>query len=254
MKRLPIRRTLAACAVVVLAAAGARLRAADELPKADTILDKWVEATGGKAAYEKTHNMVITGSMELAAMGLKGTMVITKAEPDKDLVEIDLAGVGSIKQGYDGKVAWEINPMQGARIKDSGEKASTVREAHFHEENWRDQYKKVETVGAETVDGKDCYKVVLTPNEGNAVTQYYDKKTGLPVKSTMTVTTPNGEIEASTVFSDYRKEGDLLVVHKIQQSAGGQDIAITFDSYKFNVDLAKDKFDLPDDIKALVKK
>jgi len=254
MKRLPIRRTLAACAVMVLAAAGARLRAADELPKAETILDKSVEATGGKAAFEKMHNMVITGSMEIAAMGLKGTMTITKAEPDKNLVEIELAGVGSIKQGYDGKVAWEINPMQGARIREGDEKASTMREAHFHEENWRDQYKKVETVGAETVEGKDCYKLVLTPNEGNPITQYFDKKTGLLGKSTMTVSTPNGDIEATTVFSDYRKEGDLLVVHKIQQSAGGQDIVITFDTYKFNVDLAKDKFDLPADIKALIKK
>jgi hypothetical protein len=254
MKRLPIRRTLAACAVMVLAAAGARLCAADDLPKAETILDKSVEATGGKAAFEKTHNTVISGSMELAAMGIKGTMVITKAEPDKDLVEIELTGVGSIKQGYDGKVAWEINPMQGARIKDGDEKNTTMREAHFHEENWRDQYKKVETVGAETVEGKDCYKLVLTPNEGNPITQYFDKKTGLLGKSTMTVSTPNGDIEATTVFSDYRKEGDLLVVHKIQQSAGGQDIVITFDTYKFNVDLAKDKFDLPADIKALIKK
>jgi len=68
--------------------------------------------------------MVITGSMELAAAGIKGSMVITKAEPDKSLVEIDLAGIGSVKQGYDGKVAWEINPMQGARIKDGDEKIS----------------------------------------------------------------------------------------------------------------------------------
>jgi outer membrane lipoprotein-sorting protein len=254
MKRLPIRRTLAACAVMVLAAAGARLRAADELPKAETILDKFVEVTGGKAAYEKTHSIVITGSMELAAMGIKGTMVITKAEPDRSLAEIDISGIGSVKQGYDGKVAWEINPMQGARIKDGDEKAEAKHEAYFHEENWRDQYKKVETVGAETVEGKDCYKLLLTPNEGNPETSYYDKKSGFLVKTSKTVSTPNGDIEASTVFSDYRKEGDLTVVHKIQQSAGGQDIAITFESYKYNADLAKDKFDLPDDIKALVKK
>ncbi len=254
MKRLPIRRSLAACAVMVLAAAGARLRAADELPKAETILDKSVEATGGKTAFEKTHNAVITGSMEIAAMGIKGTMVITKAEPDKSLAEIEIGGFGSVKQGYDGKVAWEINPMQGARIKDGDEKAAVKLEAYFHEENWRDLYKKVETVGAETVDGKDCYKLVLTPNEGNPNTEYFDKKTGLLVKASTTVSTPNGDIAAETVFSDYRKEGDLLVAHKIQQSAGPQEIAITFDTIKYNVDLAKDKFDLPDDIKALVKK
>jgi len=254
MKRLPIRRTLAACAVVVLAAAGARLRAADELPKAETILDKSIEATGGKAAFEKLHNTVIAGSMELAAMGIKGTVSITKAEPDKILTEIEIAGIGSIKEGYDGKVAWEINPMQGARITDGDEKAAAKLQAHFHEENWRDDYKKVETVGAETVDGKDCYKLVLTPNEGSPITQFIDKKTSLVAKTTMTATGPMGEVAVEILISDYRKEGDLLVAHKIQRNAGGQEIAITFDSFKYNVDLAKDKFDLPDDIKALVKK
>lgn len=254
MKRLPIKRTLAACAVTVLAAAGARLRAAEDLPKAETILDKSIEATGGKAAFERMHNTVITGSMELAAMGIKGTMVITEAEPDKSLAEIEIAGVGLIKQGYDGKVAWEINPMQGARIKDGDERAEAKREAHFHKEAWHDDYKKVETVGTETVDGKECYKLVLTPNEGSPITQYFDKKTGLLVKSTVTLNTAMGEIAAETVVSDYRKEGEVLLPHKIQQNAAGQEISITFDSIKFNTELAKDKFDLPDEIKALVKK
>jgi zinc protease len=254
MKRLPIKRTLAACAVMVLAAAGARLRAADELPKAETILDKFVEVTGGKAAFEKMHNTVITGSMEMAAMGIKGTMVVTQAEPDKNLAEIEIGGVGSIKEGYDGKVAWEINPMQGARIKDGDEKAAAKLQAHFHKEAWHDEYKKFETVGTATIDGKDCYKLLLTPPEGNPVTEYYDKKTGLLVKSSMTMSTPNGEIEIETLASDYRKEGELLIPHKIQQNAAGQEITITFDTIKYNTEIPKDKFDLPDDIKALIKK
>ncbi len=123
-----------------------------------------------------------------------------------------------------------------------------------HNENWRDDFKKVETVGAETVEGKDCYKLVKTPNDGNPVTDYFDKKTGLLVKSATTVNTPNGDMTAEVLFSDYRKEGDLLVAHKIQQSAAGQEIAITFEGFKYNVDLPKDKFDLPDDIKTLLKK
>ncbi len=254
MKRLTSKRTLAACAVMVLAAAGARLRAAEELPKAETILDKSVEVTGGKAAFEKMHSTIITGSMDVPAQGIKGTMVITKAEPDKSLVEIEIAGVGSIKDGYDGKTAWEINPMMGARIKDGDEKADAVREAHFHEENWRDDYKKVETVGSETVDGKDCYKLVVTPNEGSPMTEYYDKKTGLLMKSTATRTTAMGEMAVEILFSDYRKEGDLLVAHKIAQSAAGMQYTITLEAFKFNAEIAKDKFDLPDEIKALVKK
>ena len=245
---------MATCAVALLAAAGARVLAADELPKAETILDKSVEATGGKAAFGKLHSEVITGSMELPAMGIKGTITITKVEPDKSLSEVEIAGVGSVKDGYDGKVAWEIHPMMGARIKDGDEKAAAIREAHFHEENWRDDYKKVETVGSETVDGKECYKLLLTPNAGSPVTEFYDKKTNLLVKSTMTANTPMGEIAVEIMPGDYRKEGDLLVAHKMQMSQSGQDITITLDSFKYNVDVPKDKFDLPVDIKALLEK
>ena len=267
MRCLPIRQTLAACAVMMLAAAGSSLRAADApkmdapaakvgevLPKAETIIDRSIEATGGKAALGKLHNQVITGSMEMPAMGIKGTMVVTKAEPDKSLAEIEIAGLGSVKQGFDGKVAWEINPMQGARIKDGDELAGTRREAFFHEENWRDVYKKAETVGTETVDGRDCYKVVLTPNEGSPTTHYFDKKTGLLAKISLAITTPMGEMQSETLISDYRKEGDLLIPHKLAVSTGPQEITLTFESFKSNVDLPAGKFDLPDEIKALLKK
>jgi len=57
--------------VAAFLAAGA-LAAADELPKTETILDKYIEATGGKAAYAKIHSEISTGTMEFAAMGLKG--------------------------------------------------------------------------------------------------------------------------------------------------------------------------------------
>jgi hypothetical protein len=262
MKQLSIRRTLAACAAMVLATAGASLYAADAppahpaeaLPKADTILDKYFEVMGGKAVLAKVHNQVIAGAFEMPAMGIKGTMTITKTEPDKSMAEIEIPGIGTVREGYDGSVAWEINPMQGARIKDGAELAASKREAHFHSENWREEYKKVETVGSEAVDGKDCYKLVKTPSEGSPVTEYYDKKTGLLAKVTMTVTSPMGEMEATTIPSDYRKEGDVLVPHKILQSAGPQEFSLTFDSYKFNVEIPKGKFDLPEEIKALVKK
>ena len=158
------------------------------------------------------------------------------------------------KQGYDGKVAWEVNPMAGSRIKDGVEKAETRIQAHFHEEDWRDVYKKAETVGVESVDGKDCYKLVLTPNEGNPITQYFDKKTGLLVKLAMIATTPMGEIPAETLLSDYKEDGGLLQPHKVQQKAMEQEFLITIDHVEYNVDMPADRFDLPADVKALTSK
>ena len=70
MNRFRSGRTIGVGLSLLFAAAGV-LAAADELPKAETILDKYVEVTGGKAAYAKIHAEITTGSMEFAAMGLK---------------------------------------------------------------------------------------------------------------------------------------------------------------------------------------
>ena len=55
-----------------LALAFAGVLAAADLPKGETLLDKYIEVTGGKAAYAKIHSEMMTGTMEFPAMGLKG--------------------------------------------------------------------------------------------------------------------------------------------------------------------------------------
>src|SRR5450631_2122523 len=72
--------------------------AADEaLPKADTILDRFVEAAGGKAIFEKHHNEVMHGNIEFAGRGLKGTMTLYQVEPDQSRAVIEIEGVGKIE-------------------------------------------------------------------------------------------------------------------------------------------------------------
>jgi len=248
-----LRRSLIFCAPLAVAACGA-LFAAEDLPKAETILDKNVEATGGKAAYAKLHNEVATGTMEMPAMGIKGDIVTYRAEPAKNYTELNLAGIGKIQEGFDGTTAWSLSAIQGAHVKEGDEKAQTLNSSQFHTEDWKTLYKKVETVGVAQVDGKDCYKVLLTPAEGPAMTQFFDKQSWLMVKMTMIAKTPMGDVEAEQSVGDYRKEGDILAPHKITQSAAGQTFTITLDKIQYNVDIPKDKWDLPAEIQALVKK
>src|SRR5260370_21711804 len=101
MKRIRIRMNLAVGAALLMGAAGVPLMAADELPKGETILDKYVEITGGKAAYQKMHSSIATGSMEFGAMGLKGKLIVYHAEPSLGYTEIELEGMGKIQDGSD---------------------------------------------------------------------------------------------------------------------------------------------------------
>lgn len=255
MNRIRIRINLTIGAALLVGAAGARLLAADDLPKAATIIDKYVEATGGKAAYEKKHSSIQTGSMEFGALGLKGKVTSYHSEPNLTYTEIELEGMGKVTDGSDGKVAWSNSAMQGPHVKEGNEKAQAMRSARFNAEvHWRDSYKSAETKGVESVDGKDCYKVVLTPEEGSAVTRFYDKESGLLMKESATMQSPMGEVQVDAYPSDYRKEGDILLPHKLKQSFAGQEFTISIDSVKYNQEIAKDRFDLPDEIKALVNK
>jgi len=253
MNRTLLSRSVKASLALALAFTG--VLAAADLPKGETLLDKYIEATGGKAAYARIHSDMTTGTMEFKAMGLKGKITTYAAEPDKKYSEVVLDGIGKMQEGSNGEVAWSLSAMQGPRVKDGDEKAETLLQAKFNSDlNWRDLYKTAETVGLETVEGKECYKVVLTPKAGNPSTRWYDKETNLLVKMSMTSKSAMGDIQADTAVSDYRKEGDVLAPHKMIVKAGPMELVATVDSVQHNPEIAKDRFEIPGEVKALLQK
>jgi zinc protease len=238
-----------------LALAFAGVLAAADLPKGETLLDKYIEVTGGKTAYSKMHGQMMTGTMEFPAMGLKGKLTIYSAEPDKQYFEVNFEGVGKMQEGSNGDIAWANSAMQGPRIKEGGEKTESLMRGKFNAElNWRDMYKTVETLAMETVDGKQCYKILATPKSGNPKTFWYDKDSNLMVKMSAVTATPQGDIQSDTSVSDYRKEGDILVPHKMSIKAGPMEISMAVDSLQINPEIPKNTFDVPDEVKALIKK
>ncbi len=233
-----------------------RLFAADDaLPKAETILDRFVEVTGGKAAYEKRKTEISTGTFEVPAANIKGPMTRYSAAPDKSYISIELDGVGKIEQGTNGGVAWSKDVMQGARIKSGDEKAQSLREGLFNSPlQWRKMFSKVETAGVETIDGEECYKVLMTPAEGKPETTYYQKKSGLAVKTTGIASSQMGEIEFEAVVSEYKPFDGVLMPTKVIQKAAGQEFTMTIETVKTNPEIPADRFELPADIKTLVDK
>jgi zinc protease len=240
--------------VVILLASVARLVAADEpLPPAAMILDRYVEVTGGKAAYEMHKTEIETGTVQFVALGLKGTLSGYSAEPDKHYSTFDLEGVGKVEEGVSGGVAWENSPLSGPRIKSGEEKAQALREARFNAPaHWREIYTKAETTGVERVGEEDCYKVLLTPAQGNAVTMYFGKKSGLMKKTTVVAASQFGDLAAELIASEYREFGGVLAPAKMTQKAAGQELTITINDVKVNQEIPPDRFELPAEVKALL--
>ncbi|HUO30239.1 MAG TPA: hypothetical protein VMU80_13545 [Bryobacteraceae bacterium] len=237
-----------ACSVY-LALAGLAFAADDMKPEA--IMDRYIEVTGGKAAYEKVKSEAASGTLEITSMGLSGSLTSYRAAPDKSYTVVEFQQ-GKFEEGTNGSIAWAMDAMQGPRLKEGDERATALRNAALHmEAHWREFYKKAELAGTENVDGKACYKVVLTPNEGSAETRYFDKSSGLLLKVVLPVTTTDGTASAEIGLSDYRDEGGILTPHTVAQKLPGTDILVKIQSVKHNPDIPADRFDLPAAIKAL---
>ena len=187
------------------------------MPKAETILDRYVEVTGGKAAYQKHTHEKMTGTIPSPRSGMTGKLTRYAMAPDKEYSVLQLGPIGKIESGFSDGVAWEKNAITGPRVKSGDEKDQAEREARFNAQvEWRKVFPKVETTGSESVNGEDCYKVSLTPPPGKPETQYYSKKSGLLLKTAATAVSPMGEVPVEVEVSDYKNFDGVLYPTRFQ--------------------------------------
>jgi hypothetical protein len=245
-----MRRSLAPPLFAFLLALGqpnAGAQTKPDLPTGDAVLSQYVEATGGKGAYQKLKTRVATGTVEIAGANVKGTVKVTHAAPNKLVMVMDIGAIGgTTTRGTDGKNAWEVSTITGERNLEGDEKEQFLHEADFYKElRWKELYSKVECVGVEDVDGKPAYKVLLTPKSGKQTTEYYDKASHLLVKQVASVSTPMGDIAAENYPSDYKKVDGILMPFTSTQKILTQQIVMKINDVKHNEDVPADTFKRP---------
>jgi len=229
----------------------AALALAADLPSGDSIIERCIEKSGGAEAFAKIRSTTMIGTVEFVGHNLTGPVTMYQ-KGDKTYTVIELPGIGKIEEGYDGTVAWEMNAIQGARIKEGEEKSAAVRSARMNSlSSWRDVYKDAKTTGEESVDGKPAWKVELSPKEGKPETFFFDKESGMMVRMTQTVSTALGEIPAEASIGDYRRVDGILAPFSMIQKAMNQTIAMRFEKIVWNPEIPADRFDLPAPVKAL---
>lgn len=240
-------------AVAALAALPPAVRA--EEPDAAQVLDRYVEVTGGREAYEKLRTLKMQLLYKAPAAHLEGKMTTYQEAPNKFLNVLDLGALGKSEEGYDGQVAWEMSLMGGPRIREGLEKAFAARLARFNSDlHWRELYKEAKNLGIGQVNGEECYNIELTPHEGAPEHRYFSKATGLATRGTMHHPTPLGVIPVDSYVLEYKQVGDIKVPSRINQKAGPNEVVLELISYETNIELAARIFEPPDQVKKLLAK
>lgn len=227
----------------------------EKLPSAESVLERFIEVTGGRKAYESRTSETIVAKMSMPAQGIEASLTTHTARDNKQRIVTEFPGIGKIEGGSDGQVYWEKSAVQGARIRKGDELPQARRQATMNAPiHWRTLYAKVETTGLDAVEGKPCYALTLTPSEGRPELACYDQESGLLVQVKLTLKTQMGEIPMVTSVSEYREIEGVKVPHKMTQTVAGQKVEVTVESVVTNPKLDPDTFKLPDEIVALVAK
>jgi len=175
------------------------------------------------------------------------------SRPNKSLTRLTVPGVGKIEEGFDGKVAWSIDPISGPSLVTGRALTERADESWFDAPlHAADYVREMTMVGREDFDKRPAYRLKVTLVSGSEQFELFDVETGLQIGLEATRDTPFGSAPTTTIFRDYQKRGALQLPNTQVQRILGIEQIVTFSSYEFNV-VSNSTFDLPAVIKALVK-
>jgi hypothetical protein len=221
--------------------------AAPATPSADQILDKYVQASGGRAAWQKLHSRVSKGTVDVPAASASGTVEVREKAPDRVLITVNIAGT-VFTQGFDGTVGWSNDPQNGVREQTGPELAETKRDADFyHALDFRKLYPKISVAGTDKVGDKSAYVIEATPAEGGDPDKvYFDAQTGLLVRAVTQHHNPDGSVEPfQEDFEDYRTQDGVTIPFTIHQTNPQMSFTIKIDEVRHNVELDDAEFHKP---------
>ena len=221
-------------------------KASPALPTADQIIEKYVQAIGGKAAIEKQTSRVSKGSLEISAVGLKGTAEVYEKAPNMTATIINLDGFGLVREGFDGKIAWSQDPQMGLREKAGAELASAKLDAEFFKPlRVKQLYPKLVVKGKDKIGDKEVYVLEATPAESAVETWYFDTQTGLMLRQDSEREGPMGKQPVQIFFDNYKDVDGIKLAFTLRQVTPQFSVDIKIDDVKHNVPIDDAKFAKP---------
>ena len=232
----------------------------DPLPTVDAILDKYVQALGGRAAIEnvKSRQMQVTmlrpklvnGGTPNAAMIARAetwTAEIYQKAPDKYLSMMTTPN-GVISQGFNGAVGW-VNTSAGQRMMSNAALAQVKRMADLQQDlKLKERYPKMTVVGKEKVADREAWIIEALTDEGRRERFFFDAQNGLLLRRVALTRTALGDDPEQTDYEDYRLVDGVKLPFKITVSYLDDNhygTARVISAVKQNMAIEDAKFDPP---------
>ncbi|HTB13936.1 MAG TPA: hypothetical protein VK752_20315 [Bryobacteraceae bacterium] len=231
--------------LVILGTASAQ----ETLPSAETILDRYIEATGGQARYDRVQNEI--RHMTVTVSG-QSTQILVYRSRSGEMHQIANGPNGKTELGVKNGIAWS-RAGDVAHVLETGEELAQALQAAdlLSDGHWRQYYKFTKTVRTDALDDAPCYVLEVVPFVGAPHTLWFNQKTGMAVKEVAPLR-EGLDGEATTV--EYFEPGGIKIARVVNTGVNGLSFTTVVDDVKYNQPIPDAIFALPSDIERLLKK
>ncbi len=178
----------------------------------ESIINKYFEALGGKAAMDKVKS--ISQSMKMDMMGQQATVKQMVKDRSKIAVKVEMQGMVVQDQRFDGEKVL-MSGMGNNEVITEGPMINQMKEQTkiWEQVSYMDEGYAMEVKGKDKIDGEDVYKLVVTNPEGNKSTEFYSVDSGLLLKKVSLDETSGKSIMVS--FSEYTETDGIMFFGKM---------------------------------------
>ena len=175
--------------------------AAGATPTVDQLFDRYIVATGGRAAQQRLGTLVMTGT-KTTSEGWTAPLEIAEKSPARAVSTFQLKGAW--RTGFDGEVGWSqdnfgVHPLEGKRLA-----LFRLKTAFYRPDTLKALYADVTFAGIERVADRSAYVLEGTLIGAGQQRLFFDARSGLLLRVSGSSGTPFGPMPEEFDLEDYR--------------------------------------------------
>ncbi|MEN7549101.1 pitrilysin family protein [Rapidithrix thailandica] len=214
-----------------------------ELPEgltAQQVINSYIKAIGGEENLNKVEDVYI--KMKASMQGRELDIENIRKAPNKSFSTISMNGMAVFKQVYNGSDLVMTQMGQPIEVEEGDKKDIVFQSMIFPELHMNEMGVNLELKGIEQIEDKAAYALEMEMPSGKKSTLYFDIASGLKVRTSMVVETPQGEIAQVTDFADYKEYNGVKFPQTIIMPMGPMKLEAKAASIQVNSGISDDTF------------
>lgn len=220
---------------------------------AQDIVEKAIRTLGGRQKLLEVDHSLVKGTLDIKSVDIQGTFKIYSARPNKVYAWFDVNSMGVLERGYNGEVYWEKSSASGPRIFTGGELKVNRLLSYFDLLYYDQIYKELKIGSVSQVNNQPCQKIDLIAQGCNPITMSFSKTTGLPIQQEFVMPDVFEPTQVTNTIMAYKEFNGQQIPAVMVQQVRGMETLRTIQSVEFNGEFPEGIFELPQEIKTLLK-